>query len=280
MNPAPSSSSPAPIIRCGVNRIDGRFKLLKIQKRKAFIAYITAGDPNLAATGRIISALERSGVDLIELGIPFSDPLADGPTIQAASHRALLKKVSLKKIFDMVSRLRKDIGIPLVFMTYYNPVLKYGIDRFFKSCRTSGVDGVIVPDLPCEEAGDLISSGRKSAVATIFLAAPTSTPKRISQIQKKSSGFIYYVSLTGVTGARARLPDEIASQVRRIKALTAKPVAVGFGVSNAKQARDIAKDADGVIVGSAIVKIIGEKKDIVKRVSKFAQTLGKAIHSA
>lgn len=261
-----------------MNRVDKKFKELKRQKKKAFIAFITAGDPDLAATEKLVLALEKSGVDIIELGVPFSDPLADGPTIQAASYRALQKKMNLKKIFDAARRLRQKTEIPLVFMTYFNPVLKYGIDKFFKSAETCGVDGVIVPDLPCEEAAELIRAGRRTGISTIFLAAPTSTPDRIRNIAKNSTGFIYYVSLTGVTGARKSLPKEIALNVKRIKVITGKPVAVGFGISDSKQAKQIAKIADGVIVGSAIVKIIGERKNMLSRVSIFARNMARAIH--
>jgi tryptophan synthase alpha chain len=235
-------------------------------------------------TKRIVPALESSGVDIIELGIPFSDPLADGPTIQAASHRALLKGVTLRKIFSAVRGMRKSTAIPLVFMTYYNPVLRYGVRNFVKSCKDTGVDGVIIPDLPYEEAKELVSSSRKAGMATIFLAAPTSTRSRISNIAKNSSGFIYYVSLTGVTGARAKLPAEITSNVRTIKSLTKKPVAVGFGISTPAQARDVARHADGVIVGSAIVKMIAkygkDKKRLIASVSGFAKQLSGAVHGA
>lgn len=267
-----------------MNRINKKFKELKAGRKKAFIAYITAGDPNLNMTKRIVLALEGSGVDIIELGIPFSDPLADGPTIQAASHRALEKKVTMRKILSMVGSLRKSTSIPIIFMTYYNPVLRYGIDRFMASCRDNGVDGVIVPDLPCEEAKDLVRSAGKKGVASIFLAAPTSTRDRIRRIVKNSAGFIYYVSLTGVTGARKKLPEEIRSHVSVIKSMTKKPVAVGFGVSSPGQARGIAAFADGVIVGSAIVKIIGNNqknsKALLSKVSKFSKGLAGAIHNA
>jgi len=263
-----------------MNRIDKKFKELKKTKKKAFIAYITAGDPNLNTTSRLVQALEKSGVDIIELGIPFSDPLADGPTIQAASQRALKAGATLRKTFAIIAHLRNKVAIPIVLMTYFNPVLRYGPARFFESCKACGVDGVIVPDLPCVEAKELVRLGHKKGIATIFLAAPTSTAESIKQIAKNSSGFIYYVSLTGVTGARTKLASDIAANVRRIKAVTNKPVAIGFGVSTPGQAAQMAKTADGVIVGSAIVKIIGEKKDIVSRVSRFARSLSKAIHNA
>lgn len=262
-----------------MNRIDKKFIELKKKKKKAFVVYITAGDPNLSMTGKLAIALEKSGADIIELGIPFSDPLADGPTIQAASQRALKSGANLKKIFKTVSAMRNKIGIPLVFMTYYNPVLQYGPSGFFKDCGRYGVDGVIIPDLPAEEGGEIIKLGRRNRVATIFLVAPTSTRKRIANISKKSTGFIYYVSLTGVTGARSKLPAELKSKVRLIKSITDKPVTVGFGVSSAAQAKEIAGVADGVIVGSAIVKIIGKKSNIISNVSKFAKILASAIHN-
>lgn len=263
-----------------MNRIDRKFKELRSEGKKAFIAYITAGDPNLRMTGRLVLELEKCGVDIIELGIPFSDPLADGVTIQAASQRALVGKTTLSKVFDLVLGLRRSTDMPIAFMTYYNPVLKYGITKFFKKCRRVGVDGVIVPDLPYEEAADVKSAARANSVATIFLAAPTSTVARLKGIARNSTGFIYYVSLTGVTGARSRLPAEIRSNVMRLRSVTNKPIAVGFGVSQPAQARHIAKSADAVIIGSAIVRIIGEKKNIIARVSKFAKNLGKAIHNA
>lgn len=266
-----------------MNRVEKKFRELKKLGRKAFIAYITAGDPGINMTKKIVLALEASGADMIELGIPFSDPLADGPTIQAASHRALLKGANLKKIFALVASLRKVTEIPLVFMTYYNPVLRYGIDDFIMDCRKSGVDGVIVPDLPFEEAGDLIKLSKEHGIATIFLVAPTSTRGRTANIVKRSSGFIYYVSLTGVTGARVKLPPEVMSNIRAIKSMTDKPVAVGFGISTPAQARKVSTVADGVIVGSAIVKIIGNSgkngKELLSKVSGFSKTLAKAIHS-
>ena len=264
-----------------MNRIDSRFKELRSRGRKAFIAYITAGDPDLALTKRIALALEASGVDILELGIPFSDPIADGPTIQEASYRALAGGTTLKKVFAMVRGLRAHTGIPIIFMTYYNPVLRYGLKEFFTGCHKCGVDGVIVPDLPCEEAADLMRFAKAEGVAAIFLASPTSTPDRIKDIAKNSKGFIYYISLTGVTGARRELPrKDMALKIKAIRSITDKPVAVGFGVSNAKEAGRIARIADGVIVGSAIVKIIGGKKNILPKVSRFAKGLARAIHAA
>jgi tryptophan synthase alpha chain len=263
-----------------MNRINRVFKELKALRRKAFIAYITAGDPDLALTGKLVLLLERSGADIIELGIPFSDPIADGPTIQAASYRALSKKTNLVKVFRLVEKLRKYTEIPIVFMTYYNPLFKYGPGRFFASCKRAGVDGVIVPDLPVEESGELVRLGKKTGISTIFLAAPTSTKGRMKNIVKSSSGFIYYVSSTGVTGTRRSLPGDMMKNVRIMKSMTSKPVAVGFGVSDAKQAKLIAKIADGVIVGSAIVKMIAKRGIMVPRISLFAKKISEAVHNA
>ncbi|MDD5437098.1 MAG: tryptophan synthase subunit alpha [Candidatus Omnitrophica bacterium] len=262
-----------------MNRIDKKFTELKKRGKKAFIAYITAGDPSLKMTGKIVLALERSGVDIVELGIPFSDPVADGPTIQAASQRSLARGATLSKIFATVRTLRRASAIPVVFMTYYNPILQFGPAAFFKRCRETGVDGVIIPDLPLEESGETVALSKKAGVAVIFLIAPTSPRSRIKAIASRSRGFIYYVSLTGVTGARKELPPEVLKNVRLVKSVTAKPVAVGFGISDAKQAAMIAKVADGVIVGSALVKIIAQKKDVILKISSAARSLAKAIHN-
>jgi len=266
-----------------MNRIDKMFKELKKIRRKAFVAYITAGDPRLSLTEKLVPVLEDAGVDCIELGIPFSDPLADGPTIQAASQRALKNKINLKQIFAMVKRLRKKRSIPIAFMTYYNPVLQYGLDRFITACVANGVDGIIVPDLPDEEAHELIRYAKKSNVSTIFLVAPTSTRERIQTIASDSTGFIYYISLTGVTGARKKLPKEVISRVRLIKSMSKKSVCVGFGISKADQAKQIAKIADGIIVGSAIIKVIEKNirsKGLISKVSKFTKQLAGAVHNA
>jgi len=261
-----------------VNLIDRKFKELKKNKKKAFIAFITAGDPNLSTTKRLILGLQDSGVDLVELGVPFSDPLADGPTIQASSARALKSKVTLKGIIKMVASMKKQVKIPLVFMTYYNPIFSYGLKAFVKDAKAAGVSGVIVPDMPCEESHQLCSIARRHNFSVIFLAAPTSTRPRLIKISKLSKGFIYFVSLTGVTGARSKLPNDLIKNIKRLKNLTKKPVCVGFGVSDTTQAKRIAKISDGVIVGSAIIKLI-EKRNF-KRVYNFIKRLGEAIHGA
>lgn len=261
-----------------MNRIEKRFKELAGRAQAAFIPYITAGDPDLDSTARLVLDLEKAGADIVELGIPFSDPLADGPVIQAASQRSLAKGTCLKKVFATVEILRIRTEIPIVFMTYYNPVLRYGPKRFIETCAQVGVDGVIIPDLPYDEAREIIALGRRSGVATIFLAAPTSTTDRLAMIAKNSTGFIYYVSLTGVTGLRTELPAEIVSNVAFLKKLTNKPVAVGFGISDAAQARRMAAVADGVIVGSAIVRIMAGGKRSLPKAVRLAAGLAKAIH--
>ncbi|MDD5449547.1 MAG: tryptophan synthase subunit alpha [Candidatus Omnitrophica bacterium] len=265
-----------------MNRIDKKFRKLKADRKKACIVYITAGYPDLHKTKRLIPALERAGADIVELGIPFSDPLADGPTIQAASQEALKNNVNLPKIFKMVKMARRVTDIPIVFMTYYNPVLKYGQKQFLRDCVKSGVDGLIIPDLPMEESRDLKPAARKSKIALIFLAAPTSTRERLKNISRDSRGFIYYVSLTGVTGARQKLPMEVASKVKLIKSMTRKPVCVGFGVSSPQQAEQIANVADGVIIGSAVIKVIERnlnKGGLTDKVGKFVKQLADAIHN-
>lgn len=261
-----------------MNRIDRKFK--ELGKKKALIIYITAGYPSLSKTKELILELEKSGVDIIELGIPFSDPLADGPTIQLASQRALKNNVSLNDIISLVKDVRKKTEIPLVFMTYYNPVFHFGAGRFVKESARSGVDGVIIPDLPPEEAKALVKSAKKHRFATIFLLTPTSIEKRIRLVSKASTGFIYYVSLTGVTGARHKLPAELKNKVRSIKRFTKNPVCVGFGVSNPAQAGDIAKAADGVIVGSAVINLIHKnlgQKDLVQKIAGFVRGLKNAM---
>ncbi len=266
-----------------MNRINETFARLKREKKAAFIPYITAGDPDMAATEKIVLNLAKAGADIIELGIPFSDPLADGPTIQMAVERSLKAGCTAGKVLSMVRNLRKTVSVPLVFMTYYNIVLNYGLKRFIKDAKSSGADGIIVPDLPMEESGGLTALADKEDFAVIMLTAPTTPHARFKRIAEVSRGFIYYVSLTGVTGARKKLSVKLKSEVKALKKLTTKPVCVGFGVSNTLQARDIAGAADGVIVGSAIIKTIeknlADKSALDKRVTSFAESLAKAIHS-
>ncbi|MHB1420694.1 MAG: tryptophan synthase subunit alpha [Bacillota bacterium] len=239
-----------------MNRIDHKFNELRTQGAKALITYICAGDPNLEETEKYVLALERSGADIIELGVPFSDPLADGPVIQEASQRALASGTTLPAILRTVENLRHKTDIPLVLMTYYNPVLQYGVEHFLAEARRTGVDGLIFPDLPHEEAGLMRELATKQGIAVIPLVAPTSTPERLQMITASAQGFVYCVSLTGVTGARQELPEGVEEFLAGVRKCTDKPLAVGFGVSRPEQAQQLAPYVDGVIVGSAIVRLI------------------------
>jgi tryptophan synthase alpha chain len=225
---------------------------------KALVGYITAGYPDIKATPEIAAALAENGCDIIELGIPFSDPLADGATIQKASYHALLNGTTPQICLDVAARIRKTIDVPLAFMTYYNPVLNYGLEAFCTSCTKAGIDGLIVPDLPPEEGEELEKITREKNIDLIYLLPPTSTGKRIDTIVERSRGFIYLVSLTGVTGARDTLPPELGNFIKKVKQKARQPLCVGFGISTPEQARNVATDADGVIVGSRILQLIEE----------------------
>jgi tryptophan synthase alpha chain len=262
-----------------MKRIHQTFRRLKNRGQTALIPFVVAGHPDLETTEALVLRMAASGADIIELGVPFSDPLADGPTIQIASQRALQKGVTLNDIFSLTKRIR-GIAPPLVLMTYFNPIFRYGLKTFAEGCEQNGIEGVIVPDLPPEEAGPWIGEARKLGLDTIFLAAPTSPPERIRLVSRDSRGFIYYVSITGVTGTREKLPAELEMAVRGIKEQSEKPVAVGFGISTPEQAREVSRFADGVIVGSAIVKIIEEEagnESLADRVGDFISSLAAAI---
>lgn len=265
-----------------MNRINEKFKELKSENKKAFIAFITSGDPSLDKTAQLVKALEKAGVDILELGVPFSDPLADGPTIQLASQRALSKGVNLKKIFALVENIRRESQIPIALMTYYNLVLSYGIEKFAIDCQKNGVDGVIVPDLPIEEAEELYKELKKRAMCFIPFISPTSTAPRKIKTASLADGFIYYVSLTGVTGARKKLDSSLIKDLTETKKITKdKPLAVGFGISTVGQVKEIKPYCDGVIVGSAIVKIIEENQtsgNLAQKVETFVGQLVKAVH--
>lgn len=262
------------------NRIENKFQQLRKRRQKAFIPFVTAGFPNLSLTEQFVLGFESAGADIVELGIPFSDPLADGPTIQKASQKALKKGVTVKKILTAVKNIRGKSQIPLALMTYYNPVFHYGQEKFIKDAGKAGVDGLIIPDLPPEEAHDFMAACRKTGMATIFFLSPTTKSARMKKIIACSTGFVYFVSLTGVTGARRSLPADLAAKVRAAKRLTDKPVCVGFGISNPRQAALLSKYADGVIVGSAIIKKI--EQDIRRpkgheKVLGFVRALTKAV---
>jgi len=242
----------------------------------ALIPYITVGYPSVETTLKVVPLLASSGCDIIELGIPFSDPLADGATIQLASYQSLRQGVTPKLCFEVAQELRQQVGTPLVFMTYYNPVLKFGLEQFCSKCAEVGIDGLIIPDLPPEEGQELEQSTRSHGLDLIYLLSPASTEERIRLVASKSSGFIYLVSLTGVTGARDKLPQELENFVARVRKRTEKPLCVGFGVSTPEQARRIAKVADGVIVGSRIIQLIKEDNSL-KDLCSFVKGLRDAL---
>ncbi len=264
-----------------MNRIEAKFRELRASGKKAFIAFITAGFPDPETTKKLILELEASGADMIELGIPFSDPVADGTVIQEASQWALERnKVNLSGVLKLVRDIRKKTEIPICFMSYYNPVFIFGQEKFLRQAKACGVDGLIIPDLPFEEARSLARASRSSGVDLINFIACNTSPERMRSIVRISRGFIYYISLAGTTGARQTLPADLASHILRVKKLGDQPVCVGFGVSTPKQVRSVAKVADGVIVGSAIVKKIQEnigKKDLAQRVGKFVRRLTRGL---
>lgn len=259
-----------------MSRIDQTFKKLKEQKRKAFIAFITAGDPDLKTTVELALSFEGAGVDILELGVPFSDPLADGPTIQKASERALERGVDLPKIFAAVKEIRAVSQLPVCLMSYYNPLFHYGLKKVTQDAAVAGVDGFIVPDLPLEEADDFRGHAKAAGLDTVFFMAPTTRPERLKLVAAAATGFIYYVAVTGVTGARAAMPASYKEQIRLARTFTEKPVCVGFGVSTPEQVRALSQSADGVIVGSAIISKIYEhsgRPDCVEQVANYVRRL-------
>ncbi len=238
-----------------MNRIQRTFEDLSARGKTALIPYIMAGDPSLAMTESIVLELEKSGADLIELGVPFSDPIADGPVIQKAAERALQSGTTLQSILTMVQSLRRKSQVPLILMTYYNSIMAMGEHEFCRQAVHAGIDGVIVPDMPPEESDDLCDASKKAGgPLPIFLLAPTSTKSRQAEVIKRTTGFIYYVSITGITGAKICDLETVEKNVRRIQKASKKPVAVGFGISTSKQAKEVSSFADGVIIGSAIVR--------------------------
>jgi tryptophan synthase alpha chain len=241
-----------------VSRIAERFAKLRAEGGKAFVAFLTAGDPSLDRTVNLAVDLAAAGVDVLELGVPFSDPLADGPVIQRASQRALEKGVTLERVLDAVRRIRRRSPIPLLLFSYFNPLYRYGLDRLTSAARDAGVDGVLVTDLPPEEADGWLAVSRAAELDTVFLAAPTSPDERLRRVAGASRGFVYAVSRTGVTGERDALSDDARPLVRRLKQLTNEPVALGFGIATPEQYKAAAEVADGVVVGSALVRFLEE----------------------
>ena len=265
------------------SKLDHTFAQLRQRGEKALITYIMAGDPSLRETEQLVMALEQAGADIIELGVPFSDPIADGPVIQLAAERALRSGTSLRTILSMIARLRVRTQIPLVLMAYYNSIHAFGPERFCQEAARSGVDGLIMPDMPPDEAGPLKGPAAAAGLPLIFLLAPTSTEARRTFVARQSQGFVYYVSLTGITGAKLLNLADVRKNVEKIRKVTKLPVAVGFGVATPEDAANVAAIADGVIVGSAIVKLIAayqQKPEMVKHVAEFVRSLKVAMRAA
>ena len=264
-----------------VNRIDALFAQLKSDGRSAMIAYITGGDPTLEASAQIAIAMEQSGVDLLELGIPFSDPLADGATIQAAAGRALAAGASVPGILNLIREIRKTSQIPIVLFAYLNPIYIYGFEKFQEDAAAAGADGLLLLDLPPQEAARNAELASNHGLKAIRLIAPTTPPERLREITDAAEGFIYYVSREGVTGEQSSLSTDIAERVAAIRSLTKVPVAVGFGISNPEQAATVAGLADGVVVGSAIVRRIsevGDTPELASKIADFVLPIAKAVH--
>jgi len=260
-----------------MNRIEEKFSVVGDGGRSALICYLTAGDPSIELTRDIVLELEKNGADIIELGIPFSDPMADGPTIQLASERALANGTTIHDVIKLSKELREHSEIPIILFGYYNPFFAYGLEKFAKDAKEAGVDGILVVDLPPEESEEFKKHLDKNDLNLIFLLAPTSTEKRIDLVSDNAGGFIYLVSVTGVTGARPGMEYSLSSLTKDIKVKSGIPVGIGFGVSTPKQAKDISQYADAVIVGSALVRIIeknGKERDaLLKEIGQFTHSL-------
>jgi tryptophan synthase alpha chain len=244
-----------------MSRIAQRFERRRAEGKSAFVAFLTAGDPSLDRTVEAALELDRAGVDVLELGVPFSDPLADGPVIQRASERALARGVTLVRVLETVGRIRERTELPLLLFSYYNPLLQHGLERLACDGQKAGVDGVLVTDLPPEEASEWVAAARAADLDTVFLASPTSPPERLLRVAEASRGFVYAISRTGVTGERQSLSEDARPLVERLRGLTRVPVALGFGLSTPEQVREAAAVADGVVVGSALVRFLEEHSE-------------------
>ncbi|MRR16002.1 MAG: tryptophan synthase subunit alpha [Deltaproteobacteria bacterium] len=263
-----------------MGRIEKKFEDLRGKNEKALIVYLTAGDPSLDMTDKLALQLADAGVDILEIGVPFSDPTADGPVIQAASQRALAAGTTLAGVLGMVADIRRTSQIPIVLFGYFNPIFAYGVEKFARDASEAGVDGVLVVDLPPEEARELRIYTDVAGLDFISLIAPTTGRDRLKTILARATGFLYYISITGVTGTDAPKIEEIAREVGKIRKLTDMPIAVGFGISNAAQAKEIAAVADGVVIGSAVVKLIDEnhdRSDLAEVVAGFVSRVKKAL---
>jgi tryptophan synthase alpha chain len=257
------------------SRIEERFRRLRERGAKGLIVYLTAGDPSLDATGEILVALERAGVDVIELGVPFSDPLADGPVIQRASERALRGGATLRKVLERFPRWRETVRVPVILFSYFNPLLQYGIEQFASDAAQAGVDGVLAVDLSPEEAEDYVKTLHAHNLDTVFLGSPTSTDERLELAARLSSGFLYLISRTGVTGERDDVAQTVPEMVERARRKTALPLAVGFGISKPEQVRKVQELADAAVVGSAVVHAIEERypKEGAVAIERFVRWL-------
>ncbi len=263
-----------------MTRIDAKFAELNAAGKKAFVAYVMAGDPDFDTSVEIVKGLPKAGVDIIELGLPFTDPMADGSTIQLAGQRALDGGMTLNKTLDVARALREtDQTTPIVLMGYYNPIYSYGVDKFLVDAKEAGIDGLIIVDLPPEEDSELCIPAQAAGINFIRLATPTTDDKRLPKVLQNTSGFVYYVSVTGITGAAAAVAGEVGPEVARIKAKTDLPIIVGFGIRTPEASRDIAAIADGAVVGSAIVGKIGDGESVAD-VLAFVKTLADGAHSA
>ena len=263
-------------------RITGLFERCRQEKRKAFIAYLTAGDPTPEHTCSLVLALERGGADLIELGVPFSDPIADGPVIQRASYRALQAGMTMAKLLATVREIRRVSQIPLLLFSYMNPLLRYGFERLASKAVSAGIDGVLLTDMIVEEAADYLGYMHEYGLDTVFLAAPTSTERRLQLVAEQSSGFIYLVSRTGVTGEQSALSGQASPLVARMRSATDLPLAVGFGISTPEQVGEVARIADGVVVGSAIVRFVeanAQDPDLPSKLQQFTRELTSPLRS-
>jgi len=255
-------------------RLDARFRAITRGGGTGLIPFLTAGDPSLAFTARALRLLDRPGVAAIELGVPFTDPLADGPTIQRSSERALARGVTLGDTLDMIGRLRSRLSAPIVLMSYLNPLIRIGLERFAARAASAGVDAVLATDLPVEEAGEYGRLLGARGIGAVFLAAPTSSLARIEKIAAESTAFLYYVSLTGVTGARSSLPPDLAARLGRVRERSARPLAVGFGVSSPAHVRALSPSCDAVVVGSALVQAVEAEKSDRSRLAALEQKAG------
>ena len=257
-----------------MTRIGQRWALLRQQSAKALIPFIMAGDPDIPKSIEVVLALARAGADIIELGVPFSEPIADGPVVQRSGERALKKGAYLPTILEMVRQIRRESQVPLLLFSYLNPILRYGLERFAADAVSNGADGALITDLSVEEAAPYVAEMRRAGLDTVFLAAPTSTDERLKRVAELSTGFVYAITRTGVTGAREQLSDAIAPLVRRLRACTSLPIAAGFGISRPEHLAGLAPLVDGVVVGSALVKCLEEHiENPALHVAEFAQWL-------